>query len=394
MPKLLQINVTANWGSTGKIAENIGKLAIDNGWESNIAFSRGIPQSSSNLIRIGSKADMVAHGIQSRILDNHGLASVSSTKHFVDEIKKLGPDIIHLHNIHGYYLNYEILFDFLKNFNRPVIWTLHDCWPVTGHCAYFTYSKCVKWQTGCHDCMALGSYPKSFFRDGSKRNFRRKKNAFTGVNNLTLVPVSDWLKRQLEMSFLREYPITTIHNGIDLDVFSPTENVEKRDKMILGVASVWDKRKGLDEFVKLRGLLPDSYRITLVGLSKNQIKGLPEGIDALQRTENVQQLVKLYSEADVFVNPTLEDTFPTTNLEALACGTPVITYNTGGSPEAVDSETGFVVDYMDIYSLVEKIKFVCKEKPFTSDACRDRAELLYDRKNSFKKYIELYNSLI
>lgn len=394
MPKVLQINVTANWGSTGRIAENIGKLAIENGWDSTIAFSRGNPNSVSNLIRIGSKADMIIHGFQTRILDNHGLASVSATKSFIKKIQKLDPDIVHLHNIHGYYLNYEILFDFLRKFKRPVIWTFHDCWPITGHCAYFTFSRCDKWQTGCHHCRELNSYPKSIFLDGSERNFIRKKRAFTGVDNMTLVPVSDWLKSQLEKSFLSEYPITTIHNGIDLDVFSKHEDAENQDKMILGVASVWDQRKGLDEFVKLRKLLPENYNITLVGLSKNQIKSLPEGINAIQRTENIQQLVNLYSKATVFVNPTLEDTFPTTNLEALACGTPVITYNTGGSPEAVDANTGIVVDYLNVESLASQIKYVCEERPFSLSSCRNRAERLYNSRDSFKKYIELYHSLI
>lgn len=388
--------MTANWGSTGKIAEDIGKLAIDDGWESWIAYGRGNPSSSSNLIRIGSDFDMYMHAIQSRLLDNQGLASRNATRRFLGQVSKINPDIIHLHNIHGYFLNYPLLFDFLKEANKPVIWTLHDCWPFTGHCAHYDFVKCSKWETGCHNCPQPNIYPKSIFRDNSRENYKQKKQSFVGVKNMTLVPVSDWLKGELSNSFLSDYRIQTIHNGIDMSVFTPAQ-VNKKDetsKVILGVASVWDKRKGLEEFVKLRKLLPDNYVIVLVGLSQDQISTLPDGITGIRRTENVQQLADLYSMADVFVNPTLEDTFPTTNLEALACGTPVITYRTGGSPEAIDEKTGAVVDYQDVKSLSEKIQEVCESNLFNRYDCRSRAENNYDRMKVFKEYINLYNSLL
>jgi len=396
MPKLLQINVTANWGSTGKIAEDIGKLTIDAGWDSWIAYGRGKPKSASNLIRIGNDWDMRWHGIQSRLFDNHGLASKRTTKRFIEQINEIRPDIIHLHNIHGYYLNYKILFKYLKDWGGPVVWTLHDCWPFTGHCAYYDFARCNRWQTGCHDCPQSRSYPSSLWRDNSRNNYIRKKESFSELRNLTFVPVSDWLRRELSKSFLASYNAVTIHNGIDIDVFRPTELSIKDNtqKVILGVASVWDRRKGLDEFVKLRALLPENYMIILVGLSHDQISTLPMGISGIRRTENIEQLVGLYSMADVFVNPTLEDNFPTTNLEALACGTPVVTYNTGGSPEAIDESTGFVVDYMNVNLLAERITYVCEASPFSSKACRDRAEQLYDKKISFKKYINIYNELI
>ena len=396
MPTLLQINVTANWGSTGKIAEDIGKLAIDAGWESWIAYGRGNPTSKSNLIRIGNDWDMRLHGLQSRLFDNHGLASHRVTRKFIEQIKQIRPDIIHLHNIHGYYLNYPLLFDFLKEYNAPIIWTLHDCWLYTGHCAYYDYAKCERWRSECHDCPQLRSYPISIWRDRSKRNFLQKKESFLGLKNLTFVPVSDWLNKELSESFLSVYPAITIHNGIDLSVFSPSSTLvkDKNQKVILGVASVWDKRKGLEEFVKLRTLLPENYTIMLVGLSQEQISTLPSGITGIRRTENVRQLADLYSMADAFVNPTLEDNFPTTNLEALACGTPVITYNTGGSPEAIDTESGFVVPYQDIDALAKNVIETCESQPFTSEQCRKRAETLYDKQKVFKRYINLYNSLV
>lgn len=395
--KLLQINVTANWGSTGKIAEDIGKIAIGEGWESWIAYGRGNPKSESNLIRIGNDFDMRLHGLQSRLFDNHGLASKTVTRKFISQIKEISPDVIHLHNIHGYYLNYPILFDYLKSWGGPVVWTLHDCWPFTGHCAYYDYAKCDKWKTGCNRCPQQKNYPASLWRDRSKTNYVDKKESFLGCPNLTLVPVSDWLKVELSKSFLSEYNAVTIHNGIDVDVFNPIQytSFDTDKKVVLGVASVWDKRKGLDEFIKLRRILSDDYEIILIGLSESQIASLPEGIKGIRRTESVEQLVSLYNRANVFVNPTLEDNFPTTNIEALACGTPVITYRTGGSPEAIDSETGMVVDCQDIEGLAQGIKAICDSLSLAiSEKCRNRAVSLYDKNIVFKKYLKLYKDLI
>lgn len=396
LKKLLQINVTANWGSTGKIAEDIGRVAIADGWESWIAYGRGQPTSESNLIRIGNDWDMRWHGAQSRLFDNHGLASKCSTKKFVEQIKELSPDIIHLHNIHGYYLNYSLLFDYLKSWGGPVVWTLHDCWAFTGHCAYYDYAKCDRWQTECHDCPQLRSYPASLWLDRCNKNYRDKKNAFLNCPNLTLIPVSIWLKGELSHSFLKNYSSITIHNGIDINVFRPIQqkSIVTDKKVILGVASVWDKRKGLDEFIKLREKLPEEYIIILVGLSQEQISSLPKGITGIRRTENVEELVGLYNMSDVFVNPTLEDNFPTTNLEALACGTPVITYNTGGSPEAIDKETGFVIECQDIDSLYQKIIEICSNTTISTIKCQQRATLLYDKSITFKRYIDLYKTLL
>ncbi len=397
MSKLLQINVTANWGSTGRIAEDIGKLVIRAGWESWIAYGRGNSQSASNLIRIGNDWDMRLHGIRSRLFDDHGLASARVTRKFIEQVSALKPDLIHLHNIHGYYLNYPLLFDFLKAWGGPVVWTLHDCWPFTGHCAYYDYSRCDRWKKECHDCPQLKAYPASVWKDRSMKNFRDKRRAFLELPNLTFVPVSNWLRHELAKSFLKAYPAVTIHNGIDTDLFHPVvkKNVEETDKkVVLGVASVWDRRKGLEEFVRLRERLSDDYVIILVGLSQDQISTLPNGITGIRRTESVAQLVALYNMADVFVNPTLEDNFPTTNLEALACGTPVITYRTGGSPEAIDDATGFVVAYQDIDALSAKVIETCEKSPFKVSDCRARALLHYDKNKVFAKYIQLYDSLI
>lgn len=346
MLTLLQINVTANWGSTGRIAEDIGRLVMHDGWESWVAYGRGKPESASNLIRIGSDMDMRLHALQTRFFDNHGLASAKATSRFIEKIKKISPDVIHLHNIHGYYINYQSLFQYLKDWGGPVVWTLHDCWSFTGHCSQYFFEGCNRWLSECHHCPQLRSYPASLMRDRSTLNFLDKSKAFSGLENLTLVPVSKWLNGELHKSFLNGYPSQVIHNGIDTEMFNirPQKAREKMGKkVVLGVASVWNSRKGLEEFCKLRAQLSEDYMIILVGLSLKQISMLPSGITGIQRTDSIDQLVGIYNLADVFVNPTLEDTFPTTNLEALACGTPVITYDTGGSPEAVDEKCGVVV---------------------------------------------------
>lgn len=396
MPKLLQINVTANWASHGHIAENIGKMAIADGWESWMAYGRGTPTSASTLIRIGNDWDMRFHALQTRIFDNQGLASKNTTRVFLKKIEAIKPDIVHLHIIHGYYLNYPMLFEMLKKLDTHVVWSMHDCWAWTGHCPFYDLVGCNRWQTGCFDCPALSSYPASRVFDRSKKNYQAKRDAFLGIKNLTIVPVSDWLKKELGKSFLKDYPAVTIHNGIDLSIFRPSgaRKDNPDNHIILGVASVWDTRKGLGEFIKLRSLLPGNFHIILVGLTPAQIAKLPRGIEGIRRTENIGQLVDLYSMADVFVNPTFEDTFPTTNLEALACGTPVITYRTGGSPEAIDQHTGRVVEYGNTDMLASSIIDVCRTKPFRSADCRRRAEIYFNSNNAFRQYINLYKHLV
>lgn len=367
MPKLLQINITANWGSHGKIAEDIGALTIENGWDSHIAYGRRSNESKSQLYHIGNMADEYLHGIASRIFDNHGLMSVGATKKLIDYIRQINPDIIHLHNIHGYYLNYPLLFEYLSKYGKPVVWTLHDCWTFTGHCAHYMFANCEKWKTECNNCPLLSNYPASMLFDRSKKNFQQKKQSFLSVDNLTLVPVSKWLEGELRQSFFKTKNIHLIQNGIDVQRFTPIGQkdnilakygIPQNKKVILGVASNW-YRKGLDDFIAIRHMLPNDYHIILVGLSKKDKKKLPNNIIGIMRTENIDELVALYSACDVFFNPTWEDNFPTTNLEAMACGTPVITYNTGGSPEVITPETGIVIERGDLQSAVNAIKQVC-----------------------------------
>lgn len=408
MTKLLIINTSANTGSTGRIAEEIGKTAIIKGYESYFAYGRMGRESESKLIRIGTDLDFKIHGIESILFDNHGFGSRAATRRFIEEVERIQPDVINLHNIHGYYLNVEILFDYLAKKNIPVVWTLHDCWPFTGHCSYFDRYHCEKWKTGCHHCPNSKGYPKSLFWDRSKANYERKKVLFNKPKSITFVAVCNWMANNVKNSFLGGYPVETIYNGVDVDVFRPrfTEannssmlkqnlGIKSVAKVILGVASTWDRRKGLDDFVKLRGLFDcEKYAIVLVGLNDKQIASLPDGIIGIKRTESVEQLAELYSLADVFVNPTYVDNFPTTNIEALACGTPVVTYRTGGSPEAVDEHTGVVVEQGDVGLLHAAVELCAANKKEYTQACRERALKNFNKRDRFEDYVRIFDRLI
>ena len=397
MPTLLQINVTGNSGSHGKIAEEIGRLALQRGWRSIIAYGRWTNASQSELIRIGSDYDVAEHGLESRLMDNHGLASRRATKRLVQQIEEIKPDIIHLHNVHGYYLNYRILFEYLNATNIPLVWTLHDCWSFTGHCAHYVTASCERWKTGCSQCPLKNDYPKSFV-DRSSRNFRLKRDLFTANKNLHLIAVCDWLGGIVAQSFFHDMDLHVIKNGIDVNVFKPDTARSKvgvnKKRTVLGVSSVWHKDKGLFDFYRLRESLPSNYEIILVGLSKKQINNLPYGISGIERTESVMDLVHLYSQSDVFVNPTYADTFPTVNLEALACGTPVITYKTGGSPEAIDDETGLVIEQGNVGMLAAAIKEMCENTQDYSTKCRERAVRLLDMRDKYAEYFDVYDSII
>jgi putative colanic acid biosynthesis glycosyltransferase len=402
MKKLLQINSVVNSGSTGRIAEEIAHTAIASGWESYIAFGRNERYSESNLIRIGNDLGIKMHGLQTRLFDRHGLGSVKSTKLFIQQVDKIKPDIIHLHNIHGYYINIEILFNYLSKVDVPVVWTLHDCWSITGHCTHFSYVGCEKWRTKCYSCPQKNEYPASLFIDRSEKNYILKNELFNSLSNLTLVPVSQWLSDILKNSFLQKYPSSVINNGINTSVFKPSGNNEFRERyglqnkfILLGVASIWSQRKGLEDFIELSKTLGADYQIILVGLTRKQKDQLPVEILGIERTESVEELAELYASSDVYINTTYEDTFPTTNLESLACGTPVITYNTGGSPESIDESTGIVVEQGNISKLVEAIRVIKDNgKQYYSDACVNRVNRLFKKEDRYKEYIDLYESLI
>ena len=403
MQKLLQINVTANRGSTGRIAEQIGEKVIAAGWESYIAYGRDCGASKSHLIKIGSRLGVLWHALMTRITDRHGLFSRIATKRLVRRINEINPDIVHLHNIHGYYINYRTLFNYLNQADIPVVWTLHDCWSMTGHCTHFEIAKCDKWQSACYACPQRDAYPASLVLDRSKCNYLDKRQLFSTVNNLTIVPVSNWLANIVRNSFLREKRISVIYNGIDVQMFHPCKNVELEKqynlgdkRVVLGVASPWSDKKGLSDILKLYTLLPrDKYQIVLIGLTPKQLNQLPAGVIGLCRTNSVSELAEWYSLSDVFVNLTYEDTYPTTNLEAISCGTPVVTYRTGGSPESVTSQTGRVVDKGDINGVARAVEEVCAEDRETLRGhCREYAVEHFDSSRNYNMYVDLYREIL
>ena len=398
--KILQINSVCGVGSTGRIATDLYKVLEEQGHKCKIAYGRGTAPEGIDSIKIGSNLDNYAHVFKTRVFDKHGFGSVNSTKKFIEEVKEYDPDIIHLHNIHGYYINIEILFNYLKEANKPVIWTLHDCWAFTGHCAYFDYVGCDKWKEGCNKCPQKQVYPTSNFLDNAKYNYEKKKELFTSVKNMTIVTPSKWLANLVKESFLGKYPVEVINNGIDLTVFKPTksnfrEKYNLQDKFIvLGVASVWEERKGLKYFIELSKELSDDYKVVIVGVNEKQKKQLPENIIAITRTNNVKELVEIYTSADVFVNPTLEDNFPTTNLEAIACGTPVITFNTGGSAESIDNFIGIITKDKSVKSLITDIDYSRSKISTNGFEFLKIDKVKYDKKIKFIEYINLYKNSI
>lgn len=384
--KVLQINSVCGIGSTGRIATDIHNILIDQGHESYIAYGRDLPKNCDNAIRIGTKIDNYTHVLKTRLLDKHGFGSKQATIEFIDKVKKLNPDIIHLHNIHGYYINIEILFDYIKEAKKPVVWTLHDCWSFTGHCSHFDYIGCEKWKTGCFDCPQKHEYPKSLFFDNSNRNYSKKIEIFSGIDEMAIVTPSNWLADLVRESFLKNYEIETIHNGIDLSVFKPTESDFKQKYklenkfIILGVSSVWNQRKGFEEYIELSSMLNEDEVIVLVGVSEKQKQDLPKNIVGITKTTDTKELAGIYSNADIFLNLTLEDNYPTVNLEAIACGTPVVTYNSGGAKETVHKLFGQVINKKTNKQAIldnirkfnsatlnyEDIKFLRKEKAYTN----------------------------
>ena len=359
--KYLFINSVCGIRSTGRICTDLARNLESEGHIVKIAYGRepNVPiDSQKYAVKIGNDLDLKMHALKTRLLDEHGLGSKRATKSFLEWANSYNPDVLWLHNIHGYYINYELLFEWIKS--RPqmhVKWTLHDCWAFTGHCSYFTLVKCEQWKTHCSYCPQKKCYPGSILKDSSYSNYERKKKAFTGVVDMTLITPSKWLADLVKQSFLREYPVEVHYNNIDTSVFKPSpSNFRERyklegKKVILGVASVWDERKGLNDFFKLHKVLDDKYVIVLVGLSEKQLVNLPNGIIGILRTNSPYELAEIYTAADVFFNPTYEDNYPTVNLEAEACGTRVVTYRTGGAPETIKRTDSVVIDvgeYRDV----------------------------------------------
>lgn len=396
--KVLMINSVCGRQSTGRIVSGIQEQLVAKGHECVVAYGESNSNAKKCDYHIGCEADRYIHALSTRVFDNTGFCSKVPTKRFVRFIQEYKPDIIHIHNLHGYYINIEILMVFLKQYGKPVVWTFHDCWPFTGHCAHFDLIKCYKWKNICHNCPQVNIYPKSI-KDRSSKNYIIKKKLFDGIIPiLKIVSPSEWLQDLVAQSFLKKADTCVIRNGIDIMVFKPRRSNLRAKynlydiKIILGVASVWDKRKGLEDFIRLSQKLEKGYIIVLIGLGGKElemVEGL--GIIGIKQTDNAIELAEWYSEAYIFFNPTYEDNFPTVNIEALACGTPVVTYNTGGSPECLDEgeECGAVVPQGDINKVVELIA----DNSFDRELCRLNG-VLYNAVDKYGEYISLYYSLV
>ncbi|NLL79460.1 MAG: glycosyltransferase [Clostridiales bacterium] len=416
--KIVLVNTVCGQGSVGRITADLYETVLRHDSRAVVAYGRGSAAKHIVSYKIGNQADFYRHVCRNFFLGESGFGSAGQTRKFLDFLEREKPDLLHLHNLHGFYLQIELLFEYIKKKELPVIWTFHDCWPFTGHCAYYDKNGCGLWQEGCFSCRYHASaYPYALFKDNAAKGFVRKKRAFTGVKNLVIVTPSRWLADEVKKSFLKDYPVEVIPNGIDLGIFSPKAEQTSKERQgleagqtperavhtVLGVANIWEERKGLSFFVDLAKSLPENYRIRLIGLSKRQKKVLQkefpsERLLAESRTESLAKLAEAYRQADVFVNPTLEDNFPTANLEALACGTPVVTFQTGGSPETLGDSgmCGISVEKGNGRALLAAVQEVCETRQraeasgkFGTIFCRKQAEQ-FEKIGQYDKYFELY----
>lgn len=391
MKKLVEINSVCN-GSTGKIMCSIAKEASNQGFETFCFFGRGLPNKEINSIKFGNKLSVYFHALIARFGFN-GVGSYFSTKKMLKKLEKINPDVIHLHNIHGYYLNFKLFFNYLKKkYKGKIIWTLHDCWSFTGHCSHFTMAKCNKWKKKCSNCPQLNVYPKVLF-DNTKREYNMKKKLFLGLSNLTIVTPSQWLVDLVKQSFLKDYTLQVINNGINLDIFKPTfdvdiynrYNIPENKKILLGVANIWEQRKGLNIFLELSKKIKKDTIIVLVGLTKKQIKNLPNNIIGIERTDNIYDLVKIYSISSVFVNPSLEETFSLVTIEAMACGIPVVVSKTSAIKNLVIPGVGTVVEKEQTNDYYDKICNLSYDKKIIKEHIKK-----YSNEINIQEYIKLY----
>lgn len=401
--RIVQINTVYGSGSTGKIVAALYKTAEAEGYGAYVAYGRGKRDYGlQTFYKIGNVIDFTEHILLNFFAGKSGFGSKKVTGRLLDWLDQVKPDILHLHNLHGFYVHVGLLFDYMKRHNIAVVWTLHDCWPFTGQCAYFDYAGCDKWKEACYKCPVYRKdYPYSLFKDNSVENYKTKKEVFAGVKKLTIVTPSRWLADLVKQSFLKEYPVEVIPNGINLEVFNPLEQSEsgirEEKKIVLGVANIWSRRKGLKDFLELAKILDDNYHVVLIGVNKKQKSFIrmhfSKSITPIERTANQNELARWYSKATVYVNPTWEDNFPTTNMEALACGTPVISYKTGGSPECIDDGCGMIVEKGDIFGIKQGIEKLSQQYPEISERCLERAKK-YDEEVRFKEYMELYEKIL
>lgn len=390
--KVLFVNLVYGVGSTGKIIADMMEVLKRSGHDARVLYGAGEKSDDPDAVRVSGKPGYYFHNAVSRFTDHAGLYSRAATRKLIREIRAFSPDVIHLHTLHGFYVNYEMLFRFLKQAGVPVIWTLHDCWAFTGHCTYFSQANCTQWQTLCQDCRLLCRYPHCYGRGDVTRNYLRKKAAFTGVENLTLTTPSQWLAEQAAHSFLRDYPCVVVPNGIDRAVFRPQPSDLRAayhlqdKKIVLGVANAWNARKGLPDMLALAERLGAAYQVVLIGLTERQLPHIPPNVLGLLRTADRTELARWYTAADVFVNPTYDETFGLTTVEAQACGTPAVVYATDGCPETLLTEDSVLVAQGDREALVRAVREVAQRGVRVDDHAADRL----DKDRAYEKYVRLY----
>lgn len=398
MKRLLQVNTTMGRTAPGLIADELDRLATAAGWDCHLAYGRPGPMADefdpASRHRLASTAEVAWHGAMTRLADRHGLHSAAATRRLCRLIDKLQPDVVHLHNIHGYYLHYPLLFSYLRERQQPVLWTLHDLWPLTGHCAFFATDRCEQLAQGCVGCPRKNVYPGSLLLSRAQANFRQKQAAFAGLHHLHLVAVSHYVADLIPDSILSQYPVTTIYNGVDIPADQPTPTTTPGRPLALGVAYRWDERKGLADFHELRRRLPDNWRIRLIGLTKPQIASLPQGIEGCERVDTLADLRRHYADATVLVSLSHGESLGMVSLEAQACGTPVVMYDAGGCSETIAPDTGLAVARGDVAAAARACQAIA-DRPthFTPQACRANIATHFDRTANFTKYLTLYNTL-
>lgn len=403
MSKLVQFNPVANWGSTGRLTEDIGDVVMASGWESYIAFGRQFNPSKSHLLQVGGKWSVLSHTLKTRLFDRQGFGSYCATKKLLKQFDEIKPDVFQFHNLHGNFLNLPLVLKYATEKNIPIVWSLHDCWSMTGHCSHFISIGCEKWKTGCYKCPLKRKYPNSWLIDSSKRNYREKKALIQAVPRLTIISGSEWLAGIARESYFKGRDIRVIPDGIDTDIYQPRNNGDEIRKrlglegkfVIVATGTDWNEDKGLSDYGKLKKMLSEDYAIVLVGMNEEALAMVPEGVIGLPRTKSPQELSEYYSMADCVMSLSKRESFGLTPVEGFACGTPAIVYDTTALPELITPETGFVAKFLDVADVKEKVELMReKGKAFYTKKCREIAEDKYDRRKCYHDYMEVYETLL
>lgn len=396
--KILQINACYGYLSTGIIIEDLEKEIYKSEGVCYVAYQTAVKEPVCGF-RIGNKFDRYIHGIHSRIFGKQGYRSNRATKKLLKWIVSVNPDIIHLHNLHSNYLNFNMLCDYIAEKNIKTVYTFHDCWAFTGKCSHYASASCDKWQTSCGNCPQLKNEVPSLIFDNTGKVLKDRTQHLNKIPDLTIVPCSFWMEEQIKKSLLKPKRIVTLYNGTDTNMFRPHSNSFRKDYklddkfLILGFANKWSNTKNIEGVKFISGNLADDEIIVIVGCNEKQKELFSKfkNIVPVGYIGDRQLLSDIYSSADVFVNLTYEDTLPTVNMESICSKTPVITFNSCGSPELVSSSTGIVVDKGDFEGILNAIRFV-KE----NSAQFDFEDLIkkYDKNVCYNKYIELYKQIL